>query len=93
MGYDFESTSSLLFPDSTTAYLYEKINKNHLKIYVPGFQTIQTSCPKKTWQKLIKLHSLNNNHLYYVVAKHTIGKYGRTIVVNSPLQVNKILES
>lgn len=87
MGYDFESTSSLQFPTHSTPILYEKINKHHLKIHIPDFQTLQTSCPKKAWQKLMRLHTITGNKVYYVVAKHTIGKCGRTVVVNSPLQV------
>lgn len=87
MGYDDESTSSLLFPSITTPILYEKINRNHLKIHIPGFQTMQTICPKRLSQKLIKLHPIINNQLYYVVVKHEISKRGRNVTVNSPLQV------
>lgn len=87
MGHDYEIINSLQFPLSSTAYLYEKINKHHLKIHVPGFQTVQTSCPKKSWQKISRLHSSVNNHIYYLIAKHTIGKQGRTVVVSSPLQI------
>lgn len=93
LGYDDETTSSLLFPNITTSYLYEKINKNHLKIHIPGFQSIQTCCPKKSWQKLIKLHPVINNQLYYIIAKHTIGKHGRSVSVNSPLQVSDSLQT
>lgn len=90
MGYDFESTSSLQFPTHSTPILYEKINKHQLKIHIPDFQTLQTSCPKKAWQKLMRLHATSGNKIYYVVAKHTIGKCGRTVVINSPLQVTTI---
>lgn len=88
MALDYESTTSLEFPLSTTPCLYEKINKHHLKIHIPGFQPIQTCCPKKTWRKLMKLHCNTSSKIYYLIGNHTIGKQGRSVVVSSPLQVS-----
>lgn len=88
MGIELESTNGLEFPLTATPYLYDKIKKHHMRIHVPGFQPIQTYCPKKTWRKLIKLHCNTSSKIYYLIANHTIGKHGRTVVVSSPLQVN-----
>ncbi|CAH1186159.1 unnamed protein product [Phyllotreta striolata] len=85
--YDFESLASLQFPDETTPQLYERINKNFMKIIVPNFQTVQTNCSKKNWEKLIRLNSVDSNQVYHLAAKHVIGKFGRKIVVSSPLQI------
>ncbi|GJQ74448.1 hypothetical protein Trydic_g21318 [Trypoxylus dichotomus] len=84
---DLDSVNSLDFPLTTTPHLYEKINKHHLKIHVPGFQPIQTCCPKKTWRKLMKLQCNSSSKIYYLIANHSIGKQGRSVVVSSPLQV------
>ncbi|CAH1112949.1 unnamed protein product [Psylliodes chrysocephalus] len=85
--YDFESLSSLQFPDETTPQLYDRINKNFMKIFVPNFYPIQTNCSKRNWEKLIRLNSNNSGQNYYLAAKHNIGKIGRKIVVSSPLQI------
>ncbi|KAK5650330.1 hypothetical protein RI129_001359 [Pyrocoelia pectoralis] len=87
LSYDYELTDTLLFPSTTSTRLYEKIRRHFLKIHVPGFLPIQTNCPKKNWHKFIPLQSSSHNKTYYLVAKHTIGKYGRTVVVSSPLQI------
>lgn len=60
-----------------------------MKIFVPNFVPIQTNCSKRNWEKLIKLQSVNPTQMYYLAAKHAIGKLGRTVVVSSPLQVIK----
>ncbi|XP_057653630.1 intermembrane lipid transfer protein VPS13A-like [Diorhabda carinulata] len=85
--YDFDSSASLQFPDETTPQLYERINKNFLKIFIPNFQTIQTNCSKRNWEKLLKLNSTNSTQTYYLAAKHSIGKTGRKIIISSPLQI------
>ncbi|KAK9700327.1 SHR-binding domain of vacuolar-sorting associated protein 13, partial [Popillia japonica] len=87
LALDMETTNSLEFPFCATPYLYEKINKHHLKVHVPGFQPIQTCCPKKTWRKLMKLHCNTSNKIYYLIANHSVSKHGRTVVVSSPLQI------
>ncbi|KAJ8960584.1 hypothetical protein NQ318_013873 [Aromia moschata] len=85
--YDFETLSSLQFPAETTSYLYDRINKNFMKIFVPNFMPIQTNCPRRNWEKLIRMHSVTPTQTYYLAAKHTIGKLGRNVVVSSPLQI------
>lgn len=88
MSVDYETYSSLQFRTESTANLYENINKHYLKIKIPGFQPLQTCCPKRNWQKFMRLHSISNNQIYYLVARHCINKQqGRTVVVSSPLQV------
>lgn len=89
LSYDYDMTDSLQFPIVSTTNLYDKIRKHYLKICVPEFLPQQTNCPKKNWQKLLRLQSNLHNQSYYLVAKHTIGKHGRTLVVSSPLQVKK----
>lgn len=91
LSYDYDITDSLQFPLITTPNLYERIHKHYIKIHVPGFLPQQTNCPKKTWQKLMRLQSNSHNQTYYLIAKHSIGKHGRTVVVSSPLQVSNIL--
>ncbi|KAJ8959923.1 hypothetical protein NQ314_006125 [Rhamnusium bicolor] len=85
--YDFETMSSLQFPAETTAQLYDKINKNFMKIFVPNFLPIQSNCSKRNWEKLIRLHSVNPTQTYYLAARHNIGKLGRNVVISSPLQI------
>ncbi|XP_072395854.1 intermembrane lipid transfer protein VPS13A-like [Diabrotica undecimpunctata] len=85
--YDFESLSSLQFPDETTPQLYDRINKNFMKIYIPNLSPIQTNCSKRNWEKLIRLSSPNSTQTYHLAAKHTMGKLGRKIIVSSPLQI------
>ncbi|KAF5273457.1 hypothetical protein FQA39_LY07474 [Lamprigera yunnana] len=87
LSYDYELNDTLQFPTVTTPKLYENIHKHFLRIRVPGFLPQQTNCPKKNWQKLIRLQSNSHNQTYYLIAKHNIGKYGRTVVVSSPLQI------
>ncbi|XP_017782614.1 PREDICTED: vacuolar protein sorting-associated protein 13A-like [Nicrophorus vespilloides] len=86
-GYDLETINSLDFPRFTTPLLYERINTHQLKIHVPGFQPFQTSCPKKANEKLLRLHSTTANQIYYLIAKSSINKHGRDVVVSSPLQI------
>nr|XP_022904021.1 vacuolar protein sorting-associated protein 13C-like [Onthophagus taurus] len=87
MNIDLEPISSLEFPIDTTSNLYEKINKHHLKIHVPGFQPVQTCCPKKSWEKLMRLHGVSTSKIYYLLAKHSVNKHGRQVAVSSPLQI------
>ncbi|CAH1961424.1 unnamed protein product [Acanthoscelides obtectus] len=87
INYDFETVSSLQFPSETTAQLYDKINKNFIRIHLPTFSPTQTNCPKRNFEKLIRMYSTNHNQIYYLAVKHCIEKYGRSIVVSSPLQI------
>lgn len=91
--YDFETLSSLQFPIETTSQLFDKINRHFMKIYVPNFHTIQTNCPKRNWEKLIRLQSNTTNQTYYLAAKHTLGKNGRNVVISPPLQARQILKT
>ncbi|XP_045467694.1 vacuolar protein sorting-associated protein 13C-like [Harmonia axyridis] len=86
--YDFRTISTLQFPQETTSDLYERINKHYLKIYVPNFLHLQTNCSKSNWTKLLKLQpEVPMNQEFYLVAKHTMGKNGRNLMVGSPLNI------
>ncbi|KAG5885875.1 hypothetical protein JTB14_019138 [Gonioctena quinquepunctata] len=85
--YDFETLSSLQFPDETTSQLYDKINKNFMKIFLPNFHPVQTNCCRRDWEKLIRLNSVNSPQTYYLAARHAIGKSGRNVVISSPLKI------
>ncbi|KAF5301566.1 hypothetical protein FQR65_LT08871 [Abscondita terminalis] len=87
LSYDYDLNDTLLFPTVTTTKLYEKIHKHFLRIHVPGFLPQQTNCPRKNWQKLIRLQSNSHNQVYYLIAKHNMGKHGRTVIISSPLQI------
>ncbi|RZC35875.1 vacuolar protein sorting-associated protein 13A-like, partial [Asbolus verrucosus] len=87
INYDFATLASLQFPSESTSQLYEKINSHFMKVYIPNCSPIQTNCSKKTWQKLMRLHSTIPGQTYYLAAKHTITKYGRNVVLSSPLQI------
>lgn len=88
MGFDFDLTESLQFPVTSSSALYEKTHKHYLKVQVPGFSALQTNCPKKYWQKLMRLQPTTSTpQIYYLLATHNVGKYGRSVVVSSPLQV------
>ncbi|XP_025830546.1 vacuolar protein sorting-associated protein 13C [Agrilus planipennis] len=82
----FEIAECFDFPPQTTATLYESAQRHFLKVYVPGFLPMQTNCPKRAWEKLISLQSVSNPEMYYLVAKHTVGKI-KTITVSSPLEI------
>lgn len=84
---DFETISKLMFPAEATSNLYNRINKQFLKIYIPNYSPIQTTCSMRNWEKLIKVHSDTDSITYYLAAKHTINKQERNILVRSPLQV------
>ncbi|KAK4883024.1 hypothetical protein RN001_006343 [Aquatica leii] len=87
LSYDYDLNDTLQFPTVTTPKLYEKVHKHFLRIHVPGFLPQQTNCPKKNWQKLIRLQSNSHSQAYYLIAKHSIGKHRRTVIVSSPLQI------
>ncbi|XP_044757951.1 vacuolar protein sorting-associated protein 13A-like [Coccinella septempunctata] len=87
-GYDFKTISTLQFPQESTSELYERMNKHFLKIYVPNFLLLQTNCSKSNWTKLLKLHpEAHMNQEFHLVAKHTVGKNGRSLTVGSPLNI------
>lgn len=85
---DFETVSKLTFPAESTSNLYNRINKQFLKIFVMNHSPIQTTCSMRNWEKLIKINSTNSTQSYYLTAAHTINKLERTIIVRSPLQVS-----
>ncbi|XP_050293548.1 intermembrane lipid transfer protein VPS13C-like [Anthonomus grandis grandis] len=91
-GYDFATVRSLRFLQETTASLYDKINKNYLKIFVPFSLPVQTNCSKRNWEKLVKLQSMNNSSIptanYCLAVRHRVGRHGRSITVSSPLQIH-----
>lgn len=84
---DFETISYLSFPNETTSYLYNRINKQFIKIRIPNYTAIQTPCALRNWEKLIRIQSPNVTQVYYLAAKHSMNKLGRNIIVSSPLQV------
>lgn len=85
--YDFETISSLQFFSQTTSEIYKDINNHFLRIYIPNCLPVETSCTKKCWQKFIKFRSTNPVQNYYLIANQSINKYGRKIIISSPLQV------
>lgn len=90
--YDFETLSSLQFPLEMTSQLYDKINSHFIKVCIPNCLPIQTNCSRKKWEKLMRVHTNTSpGQIYYLAAKHSITKCGRSVVISSPLQVSEIL--
>lgn len=85
--YNFEAVSSLQFPLTTTAQLFEKVNKYQLKVQVPGLNSFQTNCSNRNWEKIVRVQATDSNLAYHLALRHIVGKDGRTIVISSPLQV------
>lgn len=81
--------ASLQFTTPGTNMIYKYINQEQIKIQVPGFNSIITSCPPdRTWSKLLKLEPAFKNHRYHVFIQHrTSAISGRLITVRSPLQI------
>lgn len=89
--HDKDMMDSLQFPELNTAAFYKIVNDEQLCVEVPEFSPLYTSCPRRPWQKLLKLQPTLHNTKYYLVAKHDMNRLGRDLVVGSPLQVRKYL--
>lgn len=82
--------ASLQFNPLTTAAVYKLMNQEKLKIEVPGFDPIFTSCPpNRTWSRLIRLEPPFKHHFRYhlFIGHETSTIHGRKIVIRSPLQL------
>lgn len=86
--HDKDMLQSLYFPEINTSAIYKMVNEEQLCVQVPGFSPLYASCPRRTWQKLIRLQPALHNTKYHLVAKHEINRSGRNLIVRSPLQVH-----
>lgn len=91
LNYNFEAVLSLQFPLTTTAQLFEKVNKYQLKVQVQGLTSFQTNCSNRNWEKIVRVQATDSNLAYHLALRHTVGKDGRTVVISSPLQVQIVL--
>lgn len=82
--------ASLQFNPMSTSNVYKLINQEHIKIEVPGFSPLLTSCPPdRSWSRLLRLEPPFKHHYrYHVFVSHeTSTTSGRLITVRSPLQL------
>lgn len=82
--------ASLQFNPLSTSTVYKLINQEQLKIEIPGFDTLITSCPAdRTWCRLLRLEPPFKHHYrYHVFVGHETNTItGRLLTVRSPLQL------